>query len=98
MAAIIAQLSRANRERRRNAKKTLPPDKSAAFLPPFERRFVPEVHNKYLRCQRLLKEKKRQEKIAYVQDIIESASENLLDDRLEQLKKSLAKRKGFPDR
>ena len=63
MAAIIAQLSRANWERKKNARKSLPPDKSATFLPPFGDRFLPEVHNKFVRSKRLVKEKRRRDKV-----------------------------------
>ena len=46
MAAIIAQITRANRERKR--KKTYEIQKCMYDLPPFDPHFDPLVHNKYL--------------------------------------------------
>ena len=46
MAAIIAQLTRAKRERAN--KKTYETNKCMYELHPFDRHFDPEVHNKYL--------------------------------------------------
>ena len=46
MAAIIAQITRANRERKR--KKTYEIQKCMYDLPPFDTHFDPLVHNKYL--------------------------------------------------
>ena len=46
MAAIIAQITRANRERKK--KKTYETTKCMYDLPPFDPHFDPMVHNKYL--------------------------------------------------
>ena len=46
MAAIIAQITRANRERKR--KKTYEIQKCMYDLPPFDPHFDPLIHNKYL--------------------------------------------------
>ncbi len=41
MAAIIAQLARANYERKKNAgRKAIPPEKSNIYLPPFDEKYV----------------------------------------------------------
>ena len=46
MAAIIAQLTRAKRERAK--KKTYETNKCMYHLPPFDPHFDPMIHNKYL--------------------------------------------------
>ena len=46
MAAIIAQLTRAKRERAK--KKTYAPTKCMYHLPPFDPHFDPMVHNKFM--------------------------------------------------
>ena len=46
MAAIIAQLTRAKRERAR--KKTYETNKCMYHLPPFDPHFDPRIHNKYI--------------------------------------------------
>ncbi len=48
MAAIIAKITRENRERKIRIKKTLPINKSNYKLPPFKEAFCPEIDNKYL--------------------------------------------------
>ena len=69
MAAIIAQLSRANWERKKNKRRTVPPDKSVSILPAFDARFDPLVHNPYLRCKTVAEEKKRREKLRFVDEV-----------------------------
>ena len=51
MAAIIAQLSLANRRRkkRQRERKYIEADKCVYTLPPFDPCFQPEKHNKYLK-------------------------------------------------
>jgi hypothetical protein len=46
MAAIIAQITKANRERKR--KKTYETTKCMYDLPPFDPHFDPMIHNKYM--------------------------------------------------
>ena len=70
MAAIIAQLSRANWERKKNKRRTVPPDKSVSILPAFDARFDPLVHNPYLRCKTVAEEKKRREKLRFVDEVL----------------------------
>ncbi len=48
MAAIIAQLTIANRKRKERGKYYLPADKCVYKLPPFDERFSAEKHNRYL--------------------------------------------------
>lgn len=55
MAAIIAQMTRANRERKK--KKRYEISKCMYNLPSYSRSFEPDVHNKYLRAKRELQEK-----------------------------------------
>uniref|UniRef100_A0A0K2TJJ0 Uncharacterized protein n=1 Tax=Lepeophtheirus salmonis TaxID=72036 RepID=A0A0K2TJJ0_LEPSM len=47
MAAIIAQMTRANRERKK--KKRYEISKCLYDLPPFNEKYEPEIHNRYLR-------------------------------------------------
>ena len=56
MAGIIARMARANWERKKGrlGSRNLTSDKSNKVLPPFGERFVPDLHNTYLR--RALKE------------------------------------------
>lgn len=82
MAAIIAQLSYANRQRQKRRTKAVPPDKSIYELKPFDERFIPDVHNKYLRCQRLRKEREQLEKLRFIHEVAAKAGKNCLDDRL----------------
>ncbi|XP_059083857.1 uncharacterized protein LOC131881106 [Tigriopus californicus] len=79
MAAIIAQLSRANWERKKNKRKAIPPEKSTAYLPPFERTFLAEKHNKYVRCKLALIEKIKAEKLTFAEELLVS-EKNLLND------------------
>ena len=51
MAGIIARMARANWERKKGrlGSRNLTSDKSNKVLPPFGERFVPDLHNTYLR-------------------------------------------------
>ena len=49
MAGIIAQLSRANWERKKNKKRQFPSDKCMTSIDPFGPTFEPSLHNHYLR-------------------------------------------------
>lgn len=51
MAGIIARMARANWERKKGrlGSRNLTSDKSNKELPPFGERFVPDLHNTYLR-------------------------------------------------
>ena len=48
MAAIIAQLTLANRRRKKRGKYFLAAEKSNYALPPFDTRYDPDKHNRYL--------------------------------------------------
>ena len=98
MAAIIARISRANIERKRNKKLVINIDKSNVELPAFGTHFDPHVHNKYLRCKRLAQERKKDEKRAFLQELF-SQEDSLLNDGKETLERNLirneAERNGF---
>ncbi|XP_059084938.1 uncharacterized protein LOC131881956 [Tigriopus californicus] len=49
MAGIVAQITKANWERKKRQTKYLPPDKSVYFIPAYEDRFQPDKHNYYYR-------------------------------------------------
>ena len=55
MAAIIAQMSLANRERKKRkaemGNKAIGPDKCIYQIPPFDRCFDPMKHNKYMKMK-----------------------------------------------
>ena len=55
MAGIIARMARANWERKKGrlGSRNLTSDKSNKVLPPFGERFVPDLHNTYLRREQL---------------------------------------------
>ena len=90
MAAIIAQLSNANRARQRRKHRHYPPDKSLYEIPPFDVRFEPELHNKYLRCKRILHEKEQLEKLHFIHEV-STKSKDILDDRFELLHQNVIK-------
>ena len=86
MAAIIAQLSRANRERKKNRVNLLPAEKSRVILMPFEQHFDPEKHNPYVRAKVQSQKRKREAKLKWIGSTFEEGEANR--DRLEDLKKS----------
>jgi hypothetical protein len=49
MAAIVAQITKANWERKKKRRKYVANDKCVYYLPPFDECFHPEKHNVYLR-------------------------------------------------
>ena len=49
MAGIVAQITKANWERKQKRRKYLSPDKCAYYLPPFDARFDPVKHNVFVR-------------------------------------------------
>ena len=50
MAAIISQMAANKRARLKNNKRIIPAEKCVYFLPPFDERFDPTVHNKYIKA------------------------------------------------
>ena len=64
MAAIIAQITRAKRERdRRVAEAALKDCKCHYHLPQFESTFNPKVHNKFVARQELIRLKREEEEL-----------------------------------
>lgn len=57
MAAIIAQMTRQNRERKKKRRYEKPISKCMYHLPEFAPAFDKEIHNKYLRAKRQTREK-----------------------------------------
>ena len=60
MAAIIAQMSLANRERKKRMAekgKAIGADKCIYYLPPFDRCFDPMKHNKYMKMKQHIERK-----------------------------------------
>ena len=61
MAAIIAQMSLANRERKKRlaekGTKAIGADKCIYYLPPFDRCFDPMKHNKYMKMKQQVERK-----------------------------------------
>ncbi len=49
MAGIVAQITKANWERKQRSRRFLPPDKSVYFIPPFDPAFDPKRHNVFIR-------------------------------------------------
>ena len=86
MAAIIARLARANRERKKNLGKWLPAEKSAVVLMPFEKNFDPVKHNKYIRAKTMMQERLKREKVEWVREAFNEGEEN--PQKLEDLKSS----------
>ena len=62
MAGIVAQITKANWERKKNRIKHLNPDKCAYFLPPFDPCFDPKKHNVYMK-RKALREKLEQVRV-----------------------------------
>lgn len=54
-------------------------------------RFVPEVHNKYLRCKRQVVARQKEAKLNFVGEILESGKDNMLDDRVRLLTAQMEK-------
>ncbi len=54
-------------------------------------RFIPEVHNKYLRCKEQQAARQREIKLKFVGDILESSKDNMLDDRVRLLTDKMEK-------
>ena len=88
MAAIIAQISRANLERKARRTKQISSDKSVSFIVPYDLKFDPEIHNKYVKSKKIRDERLRKEKLEFVRKLLDS-EENILDDRKRQLKMTL---------
>lgn len=78
MAAIIAQMTRANRERKK--KKRIEISKCMYELPAFTDHFESQLHNKYLRCKKQMEEKDRAD--AFHKLVIERL-EDILEERNE---------------
>lgn len=58
MAAIIAQLTLAARKRKERKKYYIDADKCVYHIPPFDERFSPEKHNRYLINKALYEQRK----------------------------------------
>ena len=54
MAAIISQLAANKRNRAKRIRETIPIDRSVYVLPPFDARFDPTIHNKYIKYYELI--------------------------------------------
>ncbi|XP_040568655.1 uncharacterized protein [Lepeophtheirus salmonis] len=80
MAAIIAQMTRANRERMKN--KRIEISKCMYEIPPFPERFDPKVHNKYIKATNDLQGKR--EAVHFRQLIIDRLNENRKEEEMNQ--------------
>ena len=64
MAGIIAQLTRNARNRKENRKGYLDADKCNYKLKPFDKTYLPEIHNSYLKNQKANERRKGVKEIA----------------------------------
>ena len=59
MAGIVAQITKANWERKKNRSKHISADKSNYYIAPFDASYDPEKHNNYVKRKKQREENER---------------------------------------